>query len=151
MNAARIAAVVVLSCSAIACTPKPPAQTAASSTTELNNPASSSDGARVYITNCSSCHQLDGKGLPGAFPPLAANPVVTGEARRVIAIVKFGLREPQAHSSLTGVMPPWQGLLSDADIAAVVTYIRFAWHNRASAVTLGEVESVSPVNRHEVR
>ena len=93
------------------------------------NPASANDGARVYITNCSSCHQLDGNGIPGAFPALASNPVVTGDPARTIAIVKFG----------TPKMPGWGGVISDDDIAAVVTYIRTAWHNRASPVSPADV------------
>jgi mono/diheme cytochrome c family protein len=103
----------------------------------MDNPGSSSDGGRVYVTNCSSCHQIDGKGVPGAFPALAGNPAVTGDPRRTIAIVKFGQRSPGSEAG--GVMPGWNGLLSDQSIADVVTYIRFAWHNAASPVSAGQV------------
>jgi mono/diheme cytochrome c family protein len=121
--------------------------TGGASAVQLNNPASSSDGGRIYITNCSSCHQLDGRGVPGAFPALAANPAVTGDPRAVIAAVKYGLREKPGRNrgTLGTVMPPWQGRLSDGDIAAVVTYIRFAWHNDAPPVTLGGVRAVRPL------
>ena len=44
--------------------------------------ASASDGGKVYTTNCSSCHQAQGQGIPGTFPPLAGNPVVTGDATK---------------------------------------------------------------------
>lgn len=100
------------------------------------NLASANDGARVYITNCSSCHQLDGRGVPGAFPPLAGNPVVTGDAVRVLRIVAYGQRGPirVAGQSYHGEMPAWKGLLSDDEIAAVVSYIRAAWRNGAAAV-----------------
>lgn len=102
----------------------------------VKHPASANDGARVYITNCSSCHQIDGRGVSGAFPPLAGNPVVTGDPRRVIAIVKFGSRgrERVEGRGYDGVMPAWSGLISDADIADVVTYIRSAWNNAAPPV-----------------
>jgi len=49
----------------------------------------SSNGLAVYTTNCSTCHQSDGKGAIG--PPLAGNPVVTGDASKVIHIVNSGL------------------------------------------------------------
>ena len=144
MSRARIAA-IGLACVLTACSGNAPNQRATSAA-ELRDPASSSDGARVYITNCSSCHQLDGRGGPGAFPALVANPAVTGNPRAVIAAVKYGLRgKPGRNRAALGrVMPPWQGRLSDRDIAAVVTYIRFAWHNDAPPVTLGDVRAVAP-------
>lgn len=103
---------------------------------QRGNLASANDGARVYITNCSSCHQLDGRGVPGAFPPLAGNPVVTGDPRRLLAIVADGRRGPirVAGHVYDGEMPAWKGLLSDGEIAAVVSYIRASWRNNAAAV-----------------
>src|SRR6185437_3839051 len=100
---------------------------------QRRNLASANDGARVYITNCSSCHQLDGRGVPGAFAPLAGNPVVTGDPRRLLAIVADGRRGPirVAGHVYDGEMPAWKGLLSDGEIAAVVSYIRAAWRNNA--------------------
>ncbi len=110
----------------------------------VQNPASASDGAVVYITNCSSCHQTNGEGVPGAFPPLAGNPTVTGNPVAVIAIVKHGIggKIVVNASAYSGIMPPWEGLISDEDIAAVVTYIRSSWHNRASPVSLANVRAV---------
>jgi mono/diheme cytochrome c family protein len=117
---------------------------AAASAAIAHNPASASDGAVVYITNCSSCHQADGEGVPGAFPPLAGNPTVTGNPVAVIAIVKHGIGGKIAvnGTAYSGIMPPWAGLISDEDIAAVVTYIRSSWHNRASPVSLADVRAV---------
>lgn len=108
----------------------------------LDNPGSSSDGGRIYLTNCASCHQADGRGVPGAFPPLAGNPAVTGDPRRAIAAVKFGVRGPRPASGTGGVMPGWEGLLSDAEIADVVTYIRFAWRNGAAPVSEAYVRAI---------
>jgi mono/diheme cytochrome c family protein len=136
-------AAIALACLLTACSRETSGRSAVTAA-HLSDPASSSDGARIYITNCSSCHQLDGRGVPGAFPALAANPAVTGDPRAVIAIVKFGLRtRGRPNRDAMAVMPPWQGLLSEDDIAAVVTYIRFAWHNSASPVTPREVKAVA--------
>jgi mono/diheme cytochrome c family protein len=117
---------------------------ASASAAIANNPASASDGAVVYITNCSSCHQADGEGVPGAFPPLAGNPTVTGNPVAVIAIVKHGIsgRIVVNGTVYSGIMPPWSGLISDDDIAAVVTYIRSSWHNRGRPVSLANVRAV---------
>ena len=103
----------------------------------------SAAGQKVFSTNCSSCHQANGKGQPGVFPPLAGNAVVTGDASKVIHIVKDGLNGKISVNGKTynGQMPPWKGTLSDSDIAAVVTYIRSSWGNHASAVTASQVTS----------
>jgi nitrite reductase (NO-forming) / hydroxylamine reductase len=108
------------------------------------NPASASDGGAVYSSNCSSCHQPDGQGIAGAFPPLAGNPTVTGNPLAVIAIVKDGLEgrlvvNGQAYS---GIMPRWGHLLSDEQIADVITYIRSSWKNNAPGVSIAEVQSI---------
>lgn len=103
--------------------------------------ASTADGAKVYDTNCSSCHGANGQGSPGAFPPLALNPVVTGDATKVVHIVKYGLTGSItiAHSTYNGTMPAWGPNLSNADIAAAITFVRSSWGNKASAVTEADV------------
>jgi mono/diheme cytochrome c family protein len=118
------------------------AATAASAAAE--NPASASDGATIYNENCSSCHQADGKGIPEAFPPLAGNATVTGTPVAVIAIVKDGLegRVTVNGQAYSGIMPRWQGVLSDEQIASVVSYIRSSWKNNASGVSVDDVKSV---------
>ena len=119
--------------------------TVASAPALRENPASASDGASIYVTNCSSCHQADGKGIPGAFPPLAHNPVVTGDPLRVIAIVKYGMsgKIVVACQHYDGTMPAWGQLVSDGDVAAVVSYIRAAWHNDTAAVSPAQVHAAS--------
>jgi mono/diheme cytochrome c family protein len=109
------------------------------------NPASVSDGGRVYVTNCSSCHQINGQGLPSEFPPLDRNPVVTGDASTVILIVKLGMSGKRDVNGITydGTMPAWGQLLSDQDIAAVVSYIRTTWHNFAKPVSISDVEAAT--------
>lgn len=105
----------------------------------------SAAGAKVYQANCSSCHQADGKGLAGAFPPLAGNPNVTGDPAKVIHIVKFGLTgkiDVEGHA-FNGIMPPWGSQLSNADIARAVTHIRTSWGNKAGPVTEAQVAAAA--------
>ena len=117
---------------------------ATASAAAANNPASASDGGAIYLANCSSCHQSDGAGIPGAFPPLAKNPTVTGNPVAVIAIVKDGLEgrlvvNGQAYS---GIMPAWKNLLTDEQIADVISYIRTSWKNTAAPVSVSDVSSL---------
>jgi mono/diheme cytochrome c family protein len=120
------------------------AAAASASAAALANLASASDGGAVYLANCSSCHQTNGEGVPGAFPPLSGNPLVTGAPVAVIEIVKNGLegRVVVNAGAYSGIMPRWRGVLSDTQIAAVVTYIRGSWKNRASGVSVADVQAV---------
>jgi mono/diheme cytochrome c family protein len=145
--AAALAALLVLLPACSSQTPKPAASAQAMQRAAIVriNPASANDGGRIYIKNCSSCHQADGRGVPGAFPPLAGNPVVTGNPLRTIAIVKFGFsgKTLVEGGAYNGTMPAWGQLISDDDIASVVSYIRAAWHNDSKPVTLGDVAAAS--------
>ncbi|MGP8100710.1 MAG: c-type cytochrome [Candidatus Cybelea sp.] len=117
---------------------------ASASAAAMKNPASASDGATVYLTDCSSCHQTSGQGVSGAFPPLDGNAVVTGNPVAVIAIVKNGLDGPvtENNAAYSGIMPSWKGQISDDQIAAVISYIRSSWTNHAGGVSLAQVQSV---------
>jgi len=99
------------------------------------------DGKAVYTKSCASCHNANGQGLTGTFPPLAKNSVVTGDPSKVVHILLNGLNGAIKVNGTTynNAMPPWKGTLSNADIAAVITYIRSSWGNKASAVTEAQV------------
>jgi mono/diheme cytochrome c family protein len=107
--------------------------------------AEASEGGKVYQTNCSSCHQATGAGVEDTFPPLANNPAVTGDPKALIHIVKYGMsgKLEVLGQNYNGMMPNWGQSLSNADIAAAVTYIRSSWGNKASAVTEADVAAVS--------
>jgi ubiquinol-cytochrome c reductase cytochrome b subunit len=94
-------------------------------------------GAAVFTANCSGCHGAAGQGQAGVFPPLAGNPVVVGDATKVIGILNNGLNGSISVKGATynGQMPAWKGNLTPAQIADVITYIRSAWGNKASPVT----------------
>jgi len=104
--------------------------------------AATAAGASVFQQNCSSCHGAQGQGATGVFPPLAGNPVVTGDPHKVIGIVTGGLHGNVQVNGQTynGMMPAWKGTLSNKDIAAVITYIRSGLPgNHASAVKESDV------------
>jgi mono/diheme cytochrome c family protein len=102
------------------------------------------EGEKVYAAVCSSCHQPNGAGLAGAFPPLAGSDWVAGKPEILAATVLHGLSGPiQVNGiSYNGAMPPWGATLSDDDVANVLTYIRSTWGNSAAAVDPGLVASI---------
>lgn len=80
-------------------------------------------GAKVYASNCAACHQANGKGA-GSFPALEGSKVVLGPKEGNFQIMLNG----------KGAMPKWGGVISDGDIAAVITYTRNAWGNKTGDV-----------------
>jgi len=93
-------------------------------------------GMRLYATHCQSCHQQTGLGVPGVFPPLIGSEWVTGAPELPVLILLHGLQGPitVGGEGFAGAMPAWQDLLSDAEIAAIATYIRQWGTNDAPAV-----------------
>lgn len=81
----------------------------------------SARGEKVYAANCVACHQANGKGVPGAFPALDGSQMVNGPQDGQIAILLNG----------KNAMPGWKNTLSDTEIAAVITYTRNNWSNKA--------------------
>jgi mono/diheme cytochrome c family protein len=88
--------------------------------------AASVSGANLYQSRCSTCHQADGKGVPGVFPPLIDSPYVTEDPTIPVAIVLKGLQGPLHVNGkdYNGLMPAWADQMNDAEIAAVVSHIR---------------------------
>jgi len=89
-------------------------------------------GEKVYAANCVACHQGTGRGVPPAFPPLAGSKVVNGPEAGQIDTVLNG--RPGTAMAAFGKQ------LSDTDIAAVITFTRKSWGNKASEVQPAEVK-----------
>lgn len=98
-------------------------------------------GAQVYSANCASCHGESGAGTPGAFPPLAGDPVVNGkDADAHAKIVLHGLSGKSiGGKTYAAQMPAFASQLSDAQIAAVVDHERTSWGNNAPTITPAQV------------
>ncbi len=105
--------------------------------------ASAAPLGETVFQRCVICHQPTGEGIPNIYPPLAGSAYVTGPADRPIAILLHGLQGPITvkGAAFNGVMMPYgNGIkMSDEELAAVVTYIRGAWGNGASAVSAADV------------
>jgi len=104
-------------------------------------------GYHLYIEgeNCSQCHAEDGEGLPAAnFPPLNKSRWVTGDPERLIKMVLKGVTGEMVvrGKKYNGAMPGFEGRAKDEEIAAMLTYVRNAWKNKASAISPEQVTKV---------
>jgi mono/diheme cytochrome c family protein len=101
-------------------------------------PASASaDGKQLYANACVACHQATGQGLPGVFPPLADSEWVKGEPKVLAQLVLHGITGPITvkGQEYQGAMPAFAEQFSDAELAAVLSFIRHEWGNEVDAIT----------------
>ena len=100
-------------------------------------PAALERGGKLYERHCASCHGAQGEGVRGAYPPLAGNRAVTmTSTSNLVQVILNGGYPPstRGHPRPFG-MPPFATVLSDADVAAVITYMRASWGNKAAPVS----------------
>ncbi|CAN5886312.1 cytochrome c [soil metagenome] len=90
------------------------------------------DGKQLFADNCSACHQLTGKGIPGAFPALAGSKIAQGDPKEPITRVLKG----------RGGMPALGADLSDLEIAKILTYVRSSWGNKGKPVQPAQVTAL---------
>ena len=98
-------------------------------------------GAKLYETHCVECHLANGKGMPPAYPPLAGNRALTTESavNPIRIVLNGGFAPGTAGNPRPYGMPAFGPVLNDAEVAAVVTYLRASWGNRAGAVSALDV------------
>jgi mono/diheme cytochrome c family protein len=96
-------------------------------------------GTRLYGEHCAQCHGERGEGRPNAYPPLAGNRAVTMPVTANLVQVVLGGGFPPATEGNPRPfgMPPFVTVLSDADIAAVLTHMRTSWGNQAASLHIG--------------
>ena len=98
-------------------------------------------GQSLYTANCSLCHQANGEGQFGVYPPLKGSGVVTkNDATKHIRIVLNGLQSAKAGGVVyASPMPPFGSTLNDSDIADIIDYERSSWGNHGQLVTAAQV------------
>lgn len=102
-------------------------------------------GKKVYESTCLACHQSDGDGVPRMNPTLIKTKWVLGNKSALIKIVLSGLKGGEIEidgDNFHNPMPPHATLLTDQQIADVLTYVRSNFGNKASAVLPAEVKTV---------
>ena len=110
-------------------------------------PKQATPGEVVYEMACLPCHQPEGKGLPGVYPPLAGSEWVRGDATRLIKIVLHGLQGPitvagQNFGGPGAVPMPAMGGLTDEQIADVLTFLRGTYGPNAAPVKAAAVQTI---------
>jgi mono/diheme cytochrome c family protein len=99
-------------------------------------------GKTVYMELCITCHMADGKGMPGAFPPLAGSTYFEGNVTKAIYPQKYGLSKPIEVNGATYTTPMPNPNISEEEIADVTTYIMNSWGNKGKLVTVKDVQKV---------
>ncbi|RQP08783.1 MAG: cytochrome-c oxidase [Parapedobacter sp.] len=111
------------------------------STEESGGSESGANGALLYTNNCQACHQADGQGLPGAFPPLANSEVVNGDDLSLyIDIIMNGYDARPEYGAMPGV-GTMMGFTAD-EVAAIINHERTSWGNQGKEVTAEEVQEI---------
>src|SRR5690625_3162230 len=108
------------------------------------------DGSKIYATHCVACHQANGEGVSGVFPPLADSEWVVGKPEVLVQIILHGISGELTVNGTTysGEMPPFGDKLKDSEVAALATYLRTSMGNNESEVTTEEAaEQRSSVER----
>jgi cytochrome c oxidase cbb3-type subunit II len=99
------------------------------------------DGAALYAANCQSCHQANGEGLKGAFPPLKGSAIVTGENLELyVDIIMNGYDARAEYGVMSAVGNNMK--FTEHDVAAIINYERTSWGNTGTKVTPEEVKKV---------
>lgn len=89
------------------------------------------NGKKVYTNNCMNCHMEDGKGLEGAFPPLAKSDYLKRPPKDLITVILKGQSgEIKVNGAVYNGMMPAQDYLTDQEIADVLNYINNSWGNK---------------------
>lgn len=116
-----------------------PAAKKAEQGTNANDQLALPDGKQLYLQTCAACHQENGQGLPGAFPPLAGSSVVNDtDPELMIRIILQGYDARTEY----GQMPGFAEQLTDEQVAAIVNHERSSWGNEASEVDAALVAQI---------
>jgi mono/diheme cytochrome c family protein len=101
-------------------------------------------GEALYLAQCASCHQANGQGLAGVFPPLAGSEWISGGSERSIKLVLAGLvgEIKVKGNTYNGNMPAIGAALKDAQVANIITYVNQAWGNKEAPVTDTQVGDI---------
>lgn len=112
--------------------------------------AAGANGGEIF-TRCAACHQATGLGMPGAYPPLAGSEWLVNNPEVPVRIVLHGIQGPITvkGTSFNNAMPPFGDQLSDAEIAAVISYERSSFGNHAPAITAQQVKTVRAATKSQ--
>lgn len=99
------------------------------------------DGNALFTANCASCHQANGEGLPGAFPPLKGSPVVLGDDLELYVTIIMNGYDPRPEYATMPAVGTNAGLTPE-DVAAIINHEKTSWGNNAKKVTAEQVKTI---------
>jgi mono/diheme cytochrome c family protein len=98
-------------------------------------------GESIYVSNCSSCHMQDGKGISGVFPPVANSDYFIADTKRAIRQIKNGAKgEMKVNGIIYTTEMPAQSL-TENQIADVMNYMRNSWGGKGKMIKVNEVKA----------
>ncbi|HKJ45937.1 MAG TPA: cbb3-type cytochrome c oxidase subunit II [Balneolales bacterium] len=102
------------------------------------------NGKNIFVQNCAACHQTNGEGVPGAFPPLANDPVVNNDnpAEHIETVLHGKSGTTINGVKYTAQMPPLGESMSDEEVAAVINYERTHFGNHGKTITPQDVAKI---------
>src|SRR5690606_33568002 len=96
------------------------------STLQSGQPAMLPDGKSLYIQNCQACHQANGEGLPGAFPPLKGSPIILGDnLELLVTIIMLGYDARPEYAAVNAVGT--DNDLTPEEVTAIINYEKTNW------------------------
>ncbi len=99
------------------------------------------DGAELFTANCASCHQANGEGLAGAFPPLKGSPIVLGNDLELYVMIIMNGYDPRPEYAAMPAVGT-NASFSPEEVAAIINHERTSWGNTAKEVTADEVKTI---------
>jgi nitrite reductase (NO-forming) len=99
-------------------------------------------GQEVFNATCKNCHQENGQGMPGVYPPLANSDFLAQDTKRAIAIVVNGIDgEMFVNGKKYNLDMPAQTQLSDQQVTDVLNFVRNSWGNKGKAIKAAQVKA----------
>ena len=127
--------------------PRRDAETAPTRQARLVDPAAMELGRRVYAKQCAVCHGDEGAGQAPAYPPLKGNQSITmlSPVNSIRMVLNGGYAPGTYKNPRPYGMPPFNHVLDDEEVAAVVTYVRLAWGNAGTPVTAAQANELRKI------
>jgi mono/diheme cytochrome c family protein len=106
----------------------------------IQKPVKTDEGKNIYMKYCLACHQRDGSGVPGMYPPVRKTDWINGDKKRLINVILYGLKgDIVVNGETYSQVMPKQSFLTDKQIAQVLTYLSQNMGNKGDSIKVKEV------------